>query len=160
VTAGWNSRLTGCAFDGELMADGTFWIFDLVQFEGIDIRRESLHERKARLRSLADWFPDQARLVPSFANVRELGEFDEGFVWKKLSSRYGGNWFKCKRTVTVDVEVVALREYGVAETKENGKVRCVPEWVKPGQTIECVAFGVWPSGCLKTGKFLRVRDDK
>lgn len=160
VAADWHGRLTGCTFDGELMADGSYWIFDLVQFEGVDIRRERLHQRKAMLRSLSDWLPDHARVLPWFANVRELGDFDEGVVWKPLCGRYGEDWLKAKRTVTVDVKLVSYLGNGVGETENNGKVRGVPDNIPSGTLIECVAYGVHDSGKLKSGKFLRVRTDK
>jgi ATP-dependent DNA ligase len=161
VAQGWAEELIGCVFDGELMEDGTYWIFDIVRDRGDDIRRQPLMARKAALRSLADWLPAHAKILPSFNNVRELGDFDEGIVWKDLSAKYVSNeWIKAKRTVTVDVQVLAYEGGGVALTVGNGRVQGVPEDITPGTMIECTSYGVWPSGKLKTGRFMRVRLDK
>jgi len=143
VASGWAEELIGCVFDGELMADGTFWIFDLVRDRGDDM------------------LPAHAKILPSYNNVRELGSFDEGIVWKDLSAKYvSREWIKAKRTVTVDVQVLAYEGGGVALTVGNGRVQGVPEDITPGTLIECTSYGVWPSGKLKSGRFMRVRTDK
>jgi hypothetical protein len=161
VAQGWHPALHGSVFDGELMPDGTYWIFDLPVDRGQDIRRCPLLERKGRLQRLCEWMPAHAKVLPYFPTVRQLGGFEEGVVWKDLSAKYVSNeWLKAKRTETVDVIVEASEGGGVCLTRHNGRIQGCPPDITPGTMLEAVCYGVWPSGKLKSGRFLRVRNDK
>lgn len=161
VSRGWHRHLDGCVFDGELMADGRYFIWDILVDRHDNMRHMPLRQRKASLRALADWMPDHAVILPWFNTVRELGDFAEGVVWKHLDGDYRDYaWAKAKRTLTVDVTVVAYEGGGVALTVDHGRVQGVPADIQPGMMLECVAYGQWPSGKLKSGRFLRVRTDK
>ncbi len=160
VAQGWHPRLAGTVFDGELLADGGFHVFDLLVFDGQDLRQRPLRERKRWLNSVADWVPGHASTVRSFPDVSAMGSFGEGVVWKRLGAPYGHDWFKAKRRVTVDCVVARVWPNGVAETVGRGKIVDCPPDLKAGQIVECIALKVFASGALRNGWFLRLRDDK
>ena len=149
-----------CVFDGELMKDGTYWIFDMLSNRGRVISDFKLSERKAMLATVAEFLPANFKIVRSFNSVAELGAFGEGVVIKDKGSKYGRGWFKAKRVETIDCIVTRILDSGVAETDGRGKIVGVPEIVKPGDCVEVEAFAVFPSGKLRNGKFVRTRDDK
>lgn len=153
-------EINECVFDGELMKDGTFWIFDMLLISGVYIGDISLRSRKLHLATVAEFMPANFKIVRSFNSVAELGAFGEGVVIKDLSSKYGFGWHKAKRVETIDCIVTRILDSGVAETDGRGKIVGVPEIVKPGDCVEAEAFAVFPSGKLRNGKFVRTRDDK
>jgi len=84
-------------FDGCLVGD-VFYIFDLLAFNGEDIRHRQLFERRALLRMVP--LPSWCKLVP---NGKNIGEFLEavvhdgghGIVLKNLLESYGrADWIK------------------------------------------------------------------
>ena len=147
-------------FDGELMKDGTFWIFDMLSNRGRVISDFKLSERKAMLATVSEFLPANFKIVRSFNSVAELGAFGEGVVIKDKGSKYGRGWFKAKRVETIDCVIVRVLESGVAETERHGKIVGVPDSIKAGDCVEVESFAVFPSGKLRSGKFVRTRDDK
>lgn len=101
-----------------------FFIYDLLEFEGEDIRNRPLSERRTLLESIAGAFKesDVALLSPviSFTNWQELAEIrsasrennSEGIMLKKLDSFYHsgrkrGDWWKWKiNPYTVDTVMI------------------------------------------------------
>lgn len=159
--AGWAGELSGCIFDGELMENGSYIVFDCMSIRGQDIRRLPFRERRAALESLADWMPEQASIIRQFRTVSEMGDFGEGVVWKSLKARYGFGFYKARRVVTHDVMVHRVVGNGVVETLGRGKVCGCPDGLKMGDIIEVIAFREFVrTGSLRNGRFLRVRDDK
>jgi len=155
-----HSEIDGCVFDGELMSDGTYWIFDMLSNRGRVISDFRLSERKAMLATVAEFLPANFKIVRSFESVFHMHGFGEGVVIKELASKYGRGWFKAKRVETIDCIVTRILDSGVAETDGRGKIVGVPEIVKTGDCVEVEAFAVFPSGKLRNGKFVRTRDDK
>ena len=155
-----HAMLLGCVLDSELMADGTFHVFDLLRHHGQDTRPLPLRERKARLASLSDYMPAAVRLVASYACPAAIPSFREGIVIKDLRSRYGHGWWKAKRIETHDVRLLRVGDNGVAETEGRGKVQGVPPGIQAGDMIEVRAFALFASGKLRNGRFMRVRADK
>ncbi len=56
--------LAGCALDGELVGQ-TFFAFDVIEADGVDLRQLPLRERKAALLALHPHFPVWLRIIPS-----------------------------------------------------------------------------------------------
>jgi ATP-dependent DNA ligase len=156
----YHPELYATCIDGELMPCGTFHAFDIIMQGGCDLSDMPQFKRKDYLNSIADFLPENFKIVRSFASVSEMGGFSEGVVWKNLNSGYGFGWLKAKRVETLDVIVKRILDEGVAEVEGRGKVVGVPESVKPGDMIEVEAFKVFDSGKLRNGKFVRTRDDK
>jgi len=152
--------LFGCVFDGELMPDGSYWIFDCLQFQGADIRGLTLASRESVWAGCEDQFPEFVRRVEIHESFSDVGDFGEGVVVKDLQSKYGFGWWKAKRIETDDVFVLAVdHDAGTADVG-SGKVSGVPDSVRVGDCIEVQFFKRFNSGKLRNGKFLRVRDDK
>jgi hypothetical protein len=150
--------------DGELMKDGTVFVFDVPCAPG------SQMARLEALAALQPRFPAWLRLLPSTAyfsqllNATAAGSI-EGFVLKHRDCRYGHGWHKMKHTMTHDATVHGLdRDTGVAEVRQGkvpcGKVSCVPASVRRGDVIEFVAFGKTEAGKFKSASYVRSRPDK
>lgn len=143
--------------DGELMPDGRYLVFDLLGFEGKDLRRAPLRERKQILSALS--FPEFVELVKWSDCPPE--SFVEGVVAKDLRAKYGVGVWKAKRVETDDVTVLHVNfENGSAVVSCGGKVSGVPEYIQSGDCIEVQFFSRFASGKLRNGRFLRLRDDK
>jgi len=153
----------GCVFDGELMPDGSYAIFDCLQWKGEDLRNSPLLVRKFRLLdSVFVPLPEFVSRVQCFHSWKrmEYQGFGEGVVIKDMRSKYGFGWWKAKRVETEDVFALSIdRANGVADVG-CGKVSGVPQSVNVGDCIEVEFFKRFESGKLRNGKFLRLRDDK
>lgn len=153
--------LADSMFDGELMADGRYLVFDCVALRGEDLRGFDLQTRKNVLLRAAAGFPDGVSVVRWYETFEDVGEFEEGVVVKDLHARYGYGWWKAKRVHTDDVLVESVnRDNGVATVRGAGCVSGVPEHVVPGDCIEVEFFKRFASGKLRNGRFVRLRDDK
>jgi hypothetical protein len=152
--------LDGAIFDGELMPDGTYWVFDLPTHDG------KLSERLAELNRLAVHFPSWMRLVESVSPTSEaFAESKEGIVLKRLGAKYGRDWLKLKHVETYDVTVMdydaETKSAGVAlDGKQCGRVFNVTEPLTVGEIIEVKCQERFESGCFRHGRFIRRRPDK
>lgn len=148
----------GSVFDGELMPDGGYFVFDVLSWRGVDVRGRSLACRRGLLFGAA--FPEFVERLPCYRSFGQV-RFDEGVVIKDLQSKYGRGWWKAKRVNTDDVVVSSVDyETGSASVLPVGKVSGVPGSVSAGDIIEVEFFKRFDSGCLRNGRFLRIRDDK
>lgn len=151
------SALAGCVFDGELMPDGSYIIFDVLRFGGHDLRGERLAVRRE---FLCGALPELVRWIRQHDSFAAVGVFGEGVVVKDLRSKYGHGWFKAKRVETDDLFVVSIdHETGVADVG-CGRVSGVPDSVRVGDCIEVQFFERFRSGKLRSGRFVKLRDDK
>ena len=120
--------------DGELVRKSQIlYLFDVLFFEGRDIRRQKLANRLWTL-STAIKFTDHVRLNPcyftssSYENgikqefERKVQEGYEGLVVKDANARYGSpnSWLKLKKFDTIDCFVMAFKETDA--TKERGEI--------------------------------------
>ena len=154
----WHAALMGCVLDGELMPDGRFIAFDLLYFKWENLRSLALKLRRIALVHAGEFLPETCLVIAQSATPPK--SFGEGVVVKDSRAKYGHGWFKAKRLVTFDLRVSEMLDHGVAIVEGHGKIQGVPETVKPGDVIEAEAFEMFPSGKLRNGRFLRVRDDK
>jgi len=75
-----------------------YFVFDVLMFNGADVRMRPLHERRNLMHSLT--LPSWCRFVPCGKNIGEFLETvihhgGSGIVLKKLSEPYGqGEWIK------------------------------------------------------------------
>lgn len=153
---------------------GVFHMFDLPVFQGRDIRRRPLHERRALLRSIPvpAWF----RPVPSGKNIGEFLEAVErdggqGVILKSLKQPYGAaEWIK---VVPIEKENVVIVE--CHERERSARVGQFAEgklltrgmvflgslyneaW--PGQVIEVTVNGRHPTGAFRQARFVRFRPE-
>jgi bifunctional non-homologous end joining protein LigD len=94
------------AFDNSKTKDITYFIFDLMHLDGLDLRLVALFERRARLKMLLAGAPDSLRFSEAFAGAPhdivhsacKLGL--EGIIGKKKDSTYTSSrstdWIKLK----------------------------------------------------------------
>lgn len=95
----------------------TYYAFDLLALDGLDLRKLPLHQRKALLKEMippsgavrwADHIPDRGAAL--FAEVERLGV--EGIVGKKADSTYHGRrsteWIRVRTEHTDDLVVVGF----------------------------------------------------
>ncbi len=155
--------LKGHIFDGELMSDGSYWVFDL------PASPLTLTGRRLALKQLCNVFPPWMKLLPQSTDADQLlaaaeRGLIEGIVVKRQSSKYGFGWWKAKRTETYDVCVEAIHDGGSVSVSEHGKdcgcVSGVPESVAVGDIIEVSCFSRFTSGRFRSGRFIRFRPDK
>ena len=175
------ATLASCALDGELVGI-TYYVFDLLEANGQDIRRLPLRERRAALKALQPLFPDWIRPIPTARPGQAGGEYvqavlrdgGEGCVAKSLTAPYGCQWFKAKRLETFDVVVTALAsttrsvsigQYSAAgQLVDCGKVAVFSlptlESLRTGDVLEIAAQGRTVKGKFREPRFLKGRTDK
>ena len=155
--------LRGHVLDGELMADGTFWVFDLPEMDA------PLSERRRSLVVLSEFFPPWMQILPQSTDADQLlaaaeRGLIEGIVAKRQSDKYGFGWFKAKRVETYDVKVTSMNGNGSAsvsvDCEQSGNIMGVPDDVQVGDIIEVVCFKRFASGKFRSGRFVRSRPDK
>jgi ATP-dependent DNA ligase len=176
--------------DGELMNDGTLWIFDLVKADELITTRTPLEARREALVTIAGlvgWTDEgsRVRLVSQaktedekrnlLASIKDAG--GEGIMLKRLGSTYlmgkrTDNGLKVKLTKTADVVVVARNTDG----KENatlavydsdgtlvdiGKCSMIGKAnAMVGDVIEAKFLYVGANGRLYQPRMMRIRTDK
>ena len=112
--------------DGESIGD-KFYIFDLLEIQGLDIRDLAHEQRKAQLAILMNHAPKLTALVPSMSFVlpvdkrdlliRMFNEQKEGIVFKKLSAPYRPG----RSRDDFKVKFVSEATFIVTELRPNGK---------------------------------------
>lgn len=173
--------------DGEIIGE-RYYIFDLLEFDGQNIRQTSAKERFSRLSSIAQL---QTNVVGTYFTEQEKRRFfaelktkdREGAVFKKVDSPYvpglpasGGNQRKFKFWASATVEVVSnhktKRSVGVAvyKTQDNreqekivmGNVTIPANHEIPavGEIVEVVYLYCHVGGALYQSKYKGVRDDQ
>jgi hypothetical protein len=98
--------------DGEL-ADGVFWYFDVIIFNGRTVMEKPLRQRLQLMEKLGSASPIWLRAVPQNNHPAEflkriLGAGGEGMVRKKLNETYGFGWSKVKFQESHDVIVLSV----------------------------------------------------
>lgn len=106
----------------------TFHVFDVLYYDGHDLRDEVLHDRRRVLAALMDDLTSKGAaphlsLVPQWpAEVERYDEFiargGEGAMVKDLLAVYGEGWTKAKRAHTLEVVVTGFTD---AKTGKTGK---------------------------------------
>lgn len=172
--------------DGELMADGHYWVYDLLAMSGQDTTGLPFADRRRLLVTLFGVFDsDLVRLVESFTDPAGktalwqsvLDSGAEGVVVKRLTASYQSkgrtrNVLKIKITKTIDVVVIGygretesavLGLYHDGVLTEVGKCSLIGKpHVEIGDVIEVqYLYVVDPhSPRLYQGRMMRRRDDK
>lgn len=177
-----------CLLDGELLANGELWVFDILALAGQPATHLSFEERRTLLENLFEaWNPGdgKVRLVESFRTAegkaalwaRVLASGAEGVIVKRASSTYSAasrsrDVLKIKVTKTVDVIVMGFggeTESAVLGMLKDGKVTMVGKCsligkakVEIGDVIEVqYLYVVDPAAPrLYQGRMMRRRDDK
>ena len=147
-------QLFGVVFDGELMPDGRYIIFDVLHLGNVNQAT-----RKAWLFTVGS-LPSGITVIRSHTTFAGVGDFVEGVVVKDLRAKYGHGWWKAKRVETDDLEVVSVDHETGTAVVGVGKVSGVPASVRVGDCIEVEFFKRFDSGKLRNGRFVRLRDDK
>jgi len=112
--------LRSIVVDGELMADGHLWLFDILAFADTNLRTFPFETRRALLAQLDDVF-DLVHVVPSATDVAAKTTLwamvqatnGEGVVVKRLAGTYSATGrsrdvLKIKVTKTIDVIVIGF----------------------------------------------------
>ena len=140
--------------DGELIGN-KLYVFDLLDYDGVDYRKESYQTRYAKLRSILIPADNHLVLVPAyfttkdktvfFDEMKKLGK--EGVVFKRLDTLFsegrpesGGNMVKCKFWASVSA---------IVDEQETGKSSFV-SYVLDAKTGERVSLG----HCSALGKVM------
>jgi ATP-dependent DNA ligase len=120
----------------------SFFAFDILRYNDIQVRNDPLDERKGLLETLMSVFLPSLEYVtpiigdkPSYeqhnANVER---FKEGSVLKRLSAPYAGkrhnSWLKWKEMETVDVKIIG---YKGGQGKFEGQIGAI-HWQAPDGT--------------------------
>ena len=174
------AALAGVALDGELVGN-VYFVFDVLERNGEDLRALPLRERRADLLALQPLFPDWIQPIPTARPGMAGGEYlqavlrdgGEGCVAKRLSAPYGCQWFKAKRLETFDVVVISpagfarsveIGQYNDGALVDCGKVSVFSlgtlDNLRPGDVLEIAAQGRTVKGKFREPRFLKVRTDK
>jgi bifunctional non-homologous end joining protein LigD len=168
-------------FDGECVGD-IFFAFDVLVFDGNDIREEPYFDRWQRLNIIQGYKNVQVteivlRFKKRFVESLKAGG-KEGAVFKRIDAPYkagrpnsGGSQFKYKfvESATVRVQkinakrsvLVAVEEIG-AELIEVGNVTIPPNYEIPkvGDLVEVEYLYAYRGGSLYQPVYKGIRDDK
>lgn len=164
---------------GELMPNGEFYAFDILESADGDWRNELL---EMRLRALGGEAKRLNLLRPLFAPANMPGgEFlaavlargGEGIVAKGLAGTWGDCWTKVKRVETFDYTVaekhphkasIRLVEHapGAVVPLDRGWCPCRAAFdtVTVGDVVEVAFFALTDAGKMREPRFVRVRKDK
>lgn len=119
--------LRSCTLDGELMHDGTVWLFDVLRVLDTDTRLLAQSERRSLLDAMAPALAGSVVGIVAEATTtdakralwdRIVAEGAEGVVAKRRSARYPttskrtGDIVKLKRTTTIDCVVTGRNSDG------------------------------------------------
>lgn len=155
---------------GEQMKDGRFFAFDILQFSGKDLRRESFQTRYSHLQAFKAC-RNNSLLLPACGSGGEfleavLANGGEGVVAKPLDAPYGEPWHKCKRVETFDLLVTdkaapSIR-LGTMQGEDRGWCMAQSEFqnIRIGDVVEIAAYSLTAKGKLREPRFVRVRPDK
>lgn len=163
---------------GEMMRDGRFYAFDILSLGGAAVDRRPFIERLAMLEHVLKAENGKRKaetpLRPATGNGGEFLEFilargGEGIVAKDLHSPYGVNWYKCKRSETLDLIVsdmdpdrgsVRLMDPTTGEDRGWCPARARFQDIKISDFIEVEVYGLTARGKLREPRFVRLRPDK
>ena len=166
-------RIGSSVIVGEMMADGTFCAFNLLVFNGKDIRKLPTSER---LELLASHFPNLQRpaepiegeSAADFLN-RVLARGGEGIVAVALNCPFGVKTFKVKRNETFDCVVTEKHhqkkslhlslngeDVGWCACRARGELRKI----SVGSVVEVSCMKRFSSGRFREPVFIRPRPDK
>jgi ATP-dependent DNA ligase len=150
---------------GELMRDGTFYAFDVLNYEGQDTRSLPLSERLAILNGMNLWRP-RSYTGPSGGAflAAVLARGGEGVVRKRLDQPYGTPWEKCKRSQVYYCRVqdldpfrgsVMLADRDTGERRGKLALHSKFEQVRVGSVLKVEAFGLTAKGLLREARLDR-----
>jgi len=152
---------------GETMRDGTFYAFDIVAYDGQDLRPLPLSQRLKLLdKELAGQFNRPACGQGGEFLEAVLARGGEGVVAKFLDAPYGECWHKCKRVETFDLIVTEKFMPSIRLQTLDGEdrgfccARAAYDAIKPGMIVEIAAYGLTAKGKLREPRFVRIRHDK
>lgn len=171
--------------DGELV-EGTYWIFDLLEMPGHDLRGLTWLQRRQALGKVARFRDregfDFTTWVREEAQKRELFEAcldKEGVMFKDVNSTYRpgrwGSWRKFKHIKTCEVVVAELNRKGKAESmsvglydesgtlREVAGCRILPQFtgqIKMGDVVEVKYLYATENHKITQPVLLRLRPDR
>ena len=168
--AGWRfeEKLDGCfhvrqfpagTVVGELMHDGAFYAFDVLNHNGQDVRSLPLSERLKVLGGL------NVPRVASGSGGAFLGAVlargGEGVVRKRLDAPYGVAWEKCRRSQVYYCRVtdldpwrgsVMLADRDSGEKRGKMALHSKFEQVRVGSILKVETFGLTAKGLLREAR--------
>lgn len=151
-------------FDGELMADGTFWLFDMpVAAPHIDPSRPYEYRLVVLERFFAGWGPDPCiRLLPTARTTeakatlieRTLRQDGEGVVLKDTAAPYrpgkrSTSMLKLKFWHSADCVVTAV--------SPEGRANCLVSMYEAGRLIEPTSVGTAGKARVHVGDVVEVK---
>lgn len=168
--------------DGELIGD-TLYVFDLLSYDGEDLREQTYYERKNRLERAAAGLGHIRAVKTAKTTAEKKALFEqlkkdrkEGIVFKDRTAPYragrpntGGSQLKFKFVATAScyVELVnskrsivlGLMENGIWKNVGNCTIPPNHEIPKAGQIVEIRYLYAYKGGSLYQPVYLGVRDD-
>jgi hypothetical protein len=147
---------------GELMRGGQFYAFDVMNYEGQDVRPLPLSERLTILDAMN--LPRPA--VGSGGAFLEavLARGGEGVVAKRLDAPWGVPWLKCKRSQVYYCQVIGLDQWtgsAVLADRDSGEKRgrlalhSRFDRVRVGSVLKIEAYGLTAKGLLREARLDR-----
>lgn len=93
----------------------TYHAFDVLYYDGRDVRDEAMLVRKDLLSSVETYFGDLFRVVPTIPATQEsfdeiVASGGEGVIVKNICSPYGEGWWKVKKASTLDVIITGFTD--------------------------------------------------
>jgi len=163
----------GCVLDGELVK-GAYHAFDLLKLNGQDVTGEPLRWRLTQLTELIARYPALIKVEQSNdpqALARKVNNRGgEGIVVKLANSTYSrGRWTRCKREFTAEFTIIQADAGKLsAEVSRDGEsvgrifgfTESEIQSARAGQVVEVRAIQFTAAGKLRSGRFLRFRNDK
>lgn len=147
---------------GELMRDGQFFAFDVLHYEGQDLRPLPLCERLTVLDGMNLPRPAVGSGGAFLASVLAAG--GEGVVAKHLDPPWGVPFYKCKRRQVYYSRVTGLDQRtgsAILADRDSGEMRGRValhgrfERVRVGSVLKVEAFGLTARGMLREARLDR-----
>ena len=156
----WHQRQVGGAvLVGELMRNGAFYAFDILEQDGQDLRALPLRERLIALDALPVLRPAAGAGGAFLASVLARG--GEGVVAKQLDAPWGWTWYKCKRCEVFYCRIIELDPWtggAVVADRETGErrgrmaLRSKSNQVRVGSVLKVEAYGLTARGLLREAR--------
>lgn len=147
---------------GELMRDGRFYAFDVLRYDGQDLRPLPLSERLTVLDGMN--LPQPAVGSDGAFLALVLARGGEGVVAKDLNAPWGVPWLKSKRSMVCYCRITGLDQRtgsAILADRDSGEMRGRVamhsrfERARVGSVLKVEAFGLTARGMLREARLDR-----